>query len=451
MPAASLPALAPESPRIRELLADPRRLHSEVVTALLAEGITTSETSVRRYRASIDWVRAEPEQAGPESATTGASIRADEDATGLTVYHDSWPVQLGEDLSPLVEFFGYDPAYFMVVDDQFKVSKWQTSKGNDDGTRDVIWLYSYKVRFEKIREPINNNDDLDSVLKTIRAFKPIRRTPGANFADPVIYVHQQGDEQIGKGEGGGIAGVTERATSALERSVDRLSVLLKNNPNIAGILDASNGDTIENIFGHYPSQQRTTETLRKQFRGGRDLDIMRTTALAEFGLPIDKAYCTDNHGEMRQSIGLAPFTSESDNLNLILAESVQDILAQSKIADQIEWHIPHDEWWTLVTLLGVNFAIGHGHKAKGNLAQWVKNQRDNLHFHQGFKTHLALLGHKHHFLAHDVAGTTMIQTPSLDGGSPFWEAISGDRSKTGVVTYLAGRQYNQYFSDLVVL
>jgi hypothetical protein len=54
-------------------------------------------------------------------------------------------------------------------------------------------------------------------------------------------------------------------------------------------------------------------------------------------------------------------------------------------------------------------------------------------------------------MALDVSGTTMIQTPSLDGGSPFWEAISGDYSRPGVVSYLAGLQYNQYFSDLVVL
>jgi hypothetical protein len=331
------------------------------------------------------------------------------------------------------------------------MSKWQSSKGTEGGGRDVIWLYSYQAKFRKIVNPIDVVDDLDSVLAKVSAYKPAKRTPGSTPLEPIAYVHQQGDEQTGKGLGGGLSGVVGRAQDVVDRSADRLKALLKTHPNITSIVDAANGDVVENIFGHYPSQQRTTDTLRKQFSTGRWMDINRTTTFSSFGLPISKVYCTDNHGEMRQSIGMAPFTSESDNLTLILAESVRDVLDQSDVSDQITWYIPHDEWWTLLTVEGLNIAVGHGHKAKGAIGQWVKNQRDNLTVHKDFRPHLALLGHKHHFMALDVSGTTMIQTPSLDGGSPFWEAISGDYSRPGVVSYLAGLQYNQYFSDLVVL
>lgn len=430
--------------------------HTVAVFRLADLGIDTSSTAVRRWRSHND-IYLDPKTATTKSqavspAAPQGSVRAEEDVEGLTVYHDSWPVQLGEDLSPLVEFFGYDPQHFEVVDDSVKMSKWQQSKGTEDGGRDVIWLYSYRAKFRKVQEPLDVNDDLDSALERVNKIKLIRRTLGAGLGEPVVYVHQQGDEQIGKREGGGLAGVTERIEDTVQRSYERLQWLLKKGANVTDILDVANGDTVENIFGHYPSQQRTTATLRKQMKAGRDLDIFRTTAFAEFGLPMTKVYCTDNHGEMRQSIGLAPFTSESDNLALILAETVKDVLDQSSIGDQIHWRIPHDEWWTLVDHLpGLNIAVGHGHKAVGKLEVWVKNQRDYLHFHHDFRADLALLGHKHHFLTQDISGTTLLQTPSLDGGSPFFAAMQGNVSRSGALSYLAGPQFNQHFSDLVVL
>jgi len=429
--------------------------HSDAHKRLTGLGVATSVTSIKRWRDHNDvYVERFPSKKAETKAAAapmGGTVRADEDQEGLTVYHDSWPVQLGEDLSPLVEFFGYDPANFYVVDDTVKMSKWQQSKGNEDGSRDVVWLYSYKARFARIKGPLNVNDDLDSVLERIRGIQLVRKTLGSGLGEPVVYVHQQGDEQIGKKEGGGIPGVTARAEDVVQQSYDRLKHLLASGANVTDILDVANGDTVENIFGHYPSQQRTTATLRKQMKAGRDLDIMRTKAFAEFGIPMTKVYCTDNHGEMRQSIGQSPYTSESDNLTLILAETVRDVLDQSAISDQITWKIPHDQWWTLVSINGMNVAVGHGHKAVGKLEEWVKKQRDYLHFHFDFKAHLALLGHKHHFMSQDVSGTTLIQTPSLDGGSPFFAAMQGNVSKTGVVTYLAGLQFNQHFSDLVVL
>lgn len=416
----------------------------------LSSFVATSEAAVRRFR-NDRGVRPDTTVRPEKGNGADEGTRVVEDQQGITVYVDKWPVELGEDLSPLVVFFGYDPEFFEVVDDTVRMSKWQQSKGRDDGGRDIVWLYSYKARFQRKQESLGTVPDLDGLLTRLETFKP-RRAPSVRLqGDPVVYVHQQGDEQIGKAEGGGLEGVINRASDSVQRSVDRLSYLIAKGAQVKAIHDIANGDTIENIFGHYPSQQRTTSTLRKQMAVGRSLDLMRTKAFAEFGLPIHKTYTTDNHGEMRQKIGMAPFTSESDNLALILAESVKDVLDQCSFGEQIEWHIPHDQWWTLVTVAGVNFAVGHGHKAVGVLEKWVKNQRDMLLMHQDFRPHLINLGHKHHFLVQDVSGSTLIQTPSLDGGSPFFAALQGNVSSSGVVTYLAGTQFNQHFTDLVVL
>lgn len=434
--------------RYLKIIDDPAVSNVEAAKRLTFGGLQTSEAAVRRIRKDRNY-RAAPT---PEvtSSDSAAGKRAEEDTTGITVYIDEWPVELGEDLAPLVRFFGYDPEHFEVVDDSVRMSKWQQSKGTDTGGRDVIWLYSYKARFQKILTPLDSVPDLDSVRARVEKFKP-RRNVGRPSGPSVVYVHQQGDEQIGKKQGGGLEGVIGRVEDAIEKSCNRLDELKRRGANVVAILDAANGDTIENIFGHYPSQQRTTATLRKQFEVGRELDLTRTRAFAEFELPLHKVYTTDNHGEIRQKIGLAPFTSESDNLALILAEVVKAIVDGTSISDQVTWHIPHDEWWTNLTVAGVNFAVGHGHKATGILEKWVKNQRDLLLMHQDFKPHLMLLGHRHHFMLQDVSGSTLIQTPSLDGGSPFFAALQGNVSRSGVVTYLASTEYNQFFTDLEVI
>lgn len=435
--------------KARKVLGDGTISNVEAARLINQIGISTSEAGVRRARSLIDFTPA-PTTSDDEFSGSESGNHAEVDPEGITVYVDKWPVELDGDFGPLIEFFGFNPEHFEVVDDSVRVGKWQQSKGTDDGGRDVIWLYSYKVRFHRISEPLDDLPDLDEIRRRAEKFT-VRRSAPIRLSTPVLYVHQQGDEQIGKKEGGGLEGVVGRIEDAIQKSVDRLAAMQKRGANIVGIVDVANGDTIENIFGHYPSQQRTTATLRNQFRIGLDLDIARTKAFAEFGLPLDKIYTTDNHGEIRQKIGLAPFTSESDNLALILAETVKTALNDVPGFRFIDWHIPHDEWWTLATIAGVNFAVGHGHKAIGKLDQWAQNQRDYLHMHQDFKAHLMLLGHRHHFLLQDISGTTMIQTPSLDGGSPFFAMMKGHVSRSGVVTYLASTEFNQFFSDLEVL
>ena len=382
---------------------------------------------------------------------TPEGAKAEITAEGVTVYHDSWPVEIGDDWAPLLVFFGLDPDAFDVDQDSVRISKHQQSKGLDDGSRDVIWLYAYRARFVRKASGTGLEEDVDAIRAEVRRWRP-RRTPGAGLGAPVTYVHQQGDEQTGKSEGGGLDGLRRREEDVLQRSVDRLAQLLKRGANVEAIFDCANGDRAENIFGQYASQARTAATLRRQLKLSRDMDLARTRALCDFGLPVTKAYTTSNHGEIRQVIGMAPFTSESDNLDLIIAESVRDVLEQTPVADQVTWLIPHDEWWTLTTLSGVPVGVTHGHKAgRKRLDVWVREQRDYLLFHRQHRMAVAFLGHKHHGYVEDIAGTWAIQTPSLDGGSPYFEALTGNRSASGAISLLVGAGLPVGWSELVVI
>lgn len=380
----------------------------------------------------------------PTSGGKREQSSATQSGDSLVIYVDEWPVQIeeGGDWSPLIAFYGLSPEDFE-VDDRVpvKISKWQQSKGNDDGTRDVIWLYSYRVAFKRIAVDLHDLAEENDRVKRALRWKA-RKTVGVPHGDEVAYFHQQGDEQTGKKAGGSIEGMVEREYECLQRSVDRLAYDLKRGRNVTAILDIANGDRVENIAGHYASQPRTTATLRRQMSTAVDMDLARTEAFAAFDLPVHKVYCKSNHGEMRPGMGLSPVTSESDNLDLIVAEMVQRVTDQIWSADQITWHIPHDEDWATFEVAGVTVGVSHGHKVKGSgpaaVGKWVLGQRDMLLFHEGVRMRIAFLGHRHHWYSESISGTSIIQTPSLDGGSQYFTSQSGTLDPHGVVTGYVG-------------
>lgn len=363
---------------------------------------------------------------------------ADITSTGGTFTTGPLGDDLAGDWSPILKHFGLDPDIFTVVDDTVRMSKWQQSKRLDNGDRDIIWLYAYSGRFARRTQAEELADkDLESARKHLARLRH-RPTTGKRSGPPVTYVHHQGDEQAGKGEGSGLDGLLLREQRVMERSLDRLKALIKAGVNVEAVCDNSAGDRVENIFGHYPSQARTTATLRKQIAFAVDMDVARTKAFAEFDLPITKVYTPSNHGEIRQSIGGGSYTSASDNYDLIIAEYAQRVLGEA-FGEQISWHIPHDQWVTIFHLSGIPVGATHGHKAdKRNLKAWIKEQRDYWHFHHAHRMQIMLMGHRHHAYIEDVGGTTVILTPSIDGGSPYFEATFGERATHGALSFLVG-------------
>jgi len=388
----------------------------------------------------------EPKEPEPK-VRNYASVDGD---SGVLELHDH-PVQLEGDYSPLLQFFGFSPKEWQVVE-PVKVSKWQQSKRLESGERDLVWLYSYKATFKRISpEQLLADSDLEAAAASVRV-RTVKKALGTGLGPEVAYVHLQGDEQAGKAEGGGLQGLLARESEVVERSIEAIKALKKSGANITRIVDLSAGDRVENIFGHYPSQSRTTDTLRKQIGFAVDMDVARTESFAQFGLEITKVYTPSNHGEMRQVIGQSPYTSASDNLDLTIAEYVQRVLERTKIASQIQWEIPHDNWITIFEMCGVTAGLTHGHKAPSSrVPEWVRKQRDDIYFHDHQKITIMFMGHLHHFHIEDCAGTTMIQTPSLDGGSPYFQASSGVRSTNGALGMIVGGHLKAGFDKVTLL
>jgi len=450
----SLGSRAAKDQKIQDLLND-----TTITNVDAAEALGTSEASVRRYRRAVGFVADSspavvdddsPRAHGPE--TTGTSdVREiytgplDEPITDVT----GW--------APVMRLLGIgDPENWVVVDDTVRMSTWQTSKRTEDGSRDIVNLYAYKARIaRKTEDQRLGEDEIAEKLANMktRGYRLTRRTPGSGLGPAVGWCHHQGDEQAGKDKNnGGLATLEEREFDVLERSLAAVKYHMKKGVNVQGILDNSAGDRIENIFGHYASQGRTTHTFRNQFSYAVESDIARTEAFAELGLPITKVYTPSNHGEMRTVQSAAPAASDSDNWDLIIAEDVKRVLDRSPLSDLITWEIPHDSWMTLVSFMGVNIGASHGHKADGkNLQRWALGQRDMFNFHEDFRMQIMLLGHKHHFHIEDVGGTVLIQSSTLDTGSRYFEAGMGNRSIGGALGFLVGEPYKTGFDALTFL
>lgn len=383
-----------------------------------------------------------------EKIKAGYSIQGDEG----TFQSGAHRIPIGDNWDELLREFSLDPEHFYVVDDTVRMSRWQQSARTKDGDRDVVTLYSYRGLFRrKTAGQIEMQDSVESAVERLRkrSFKPlIRRTVGKGLSAPCAYAHAQGDEQGGKSEGGGIPGLLEREEATLENSLRQLKRLLAKGYDVTSIVDLATGDKMENIFGHYESQPRTTATLRAQEAYAVDSDLARTEAFATFGIPLRKIYTPSNHGEQRRKVGVDPPTSASDNLDLIVAENVKRVVDRLPIADQVTWHIPHDAWMTTIDVGGLGVGLSHGHKIKGKPEDWAVKQRDYFRHHHDVRLDIIVIGHRHHGFIRDIGGSWLIQTPSLDGGSPYFEAAFGTRAQHGALSFLIGQHHPFGWSDL---
>lgn len=435
-----------------------------------AELLGTSRASVYRFRLEMTGERPVRKSKKDSKSPNDDMKHQPMEATGtendmiVTTGDLTQPIDLDEPITaetgwaPVLRKLGFgDPENWTIVG-EVRIATWSTSKRTDDGDRDVHNNYSYRARIvRKTEEDFLSEADLDDAVKRMKTKRyVVKRNNKTVSKRPVGYCHHQGDEQAGKDKNNdGLALLEMQETEVLQASIDAITGYLKSGVNVTEILDNAAGDRIENVFGHYASQNRTTETMRKQINYAVESDIARTEAFAAFGLPITKVYTPSNHGEMRNATGGPHQSSESDNWDLIIAEQVKRVIDRSPMADQVTWHIPHGEPITLLNFMGVNVAAAHGHKADGkNLHNWVKGQQGEYAVHRDPRTgerfvmDIILLGHRHHFQIEEVNGTVLLQTGSLDQGSPYFQYAYGERAKGGALGFLIGDGYKGMVNNM---
>ena len=350
--------------------------------------------------------------------------------------------------------FGLDASQYEIVGDTVRCSTWQQSRRTDDGSRDLVNLFSYRASFRRKTRDAVTEQDIDDAIARVRKWKIPRRIPGTGLGEPVAAVLNLADMQLFKSEGGGIAATEQRLYDGLTNFNQWVTRQRKGGRNLNEVVIVNNGDPYEGIAGNYAAQLHTVQGgLRKQMNGV--LDVWQAYA-KELYPQYDKGRFVSvlcNHGELGRLGTAKNQTSDSDNGSAFLAETLQRILAGRPEFDHVEWTIPHDEMNVYATIAGVPVAFNHGHKIPGadatGFEKWLNGQvRGDQQAHAA---RVWITAHRHNYQSFDLGSATVHQCPSCDGGSKWLRDMTGRFSRSGILALLIGDHDPMGWSDVAFL
>ncbi|RKS19718.1 hypothetical protein DFO58_2223 [Arthrobacter sp. AG1021] len=339
------------------------------------------------------------------------------------------------DWTHIFERFNLDPEQFTIVDDTVRMSMWQQSKGLEDGTRDIVNLYSYRAKFTRKKQGMI---DYATLRDQIRNWAP---TPASTTPSrpPVTYVIGMADWQLGKGEGDGTPGTLRRLNASLEAITRDLDQLAAQGIRPEGVLFANLGDHTENVAGSYASQTHTVDlNMRDQLNLALEQNLAWLKALAPRFKTATYAACMCNHGQLSRGNGRDNVTDDADNATGLIGDTLATLCKLHPELEHIEFNIPRDEMITTTTVSGVNMAMAHGHKISGAEETWLAKQSQNLVHTRRFIPDLWFTAHRHSAAVNDYGPYTRIQATTVDPGSKWFTDSTGAYSRPGTTTFLVG-------------
>jgi hypothetical protein len=355
------------------------------------------------------------------------------------------------DWTHIFQRFNLNPADFSIVDDTVRCSTWQQSKALDDGTRDIVNLYSYRARFQRKNPGALTEADYATAQARLRAYKLPRRIPGCGLGEPVAAVLNLADMQLHKPDGDGLKGTLDRLMCGLENFEDYTARMRAGGRNIDELVMVNNGDPFEGVSGNYANQAHTVHTgLREQMN--TVLDVWETYSRELFP-QFDKGqfvtvHC--NHTQFgRQGGAKDSLTGDSDTGSAFLAEALQRILRGRPEFDHVRFTIPDDQMNVYTEAAGVPMGFNHGHKIPGagadGFEKWLNGQvrGDEL----AYRVRVWITAHKHSLQFYDLGSASVFQCPSCDGGSKWLRDTSGRYSQSGILALLVGNHTTAGWSD----
>ena len=342
--------------------------------------------------------------------------------------------------------WGLDPALTEIVPDSVEIRVWDQAIGG--GVVNRARYYRCRIRPRRAAMSAVDVDELAGMVKRKRPRKPLTASGGVGF------VVNLSDWQLGKGDGGGTAATVQRISDAIDATVQRLKDLRRIGHNIDTVVLVGLGDIVEQCSGHYASQAFTVDcTRREQLRLARLLATYAVDAFAELAASVVLGAVPGNHGENRGAAGKA-YTTVNDNDDLAVFEQVGEALAQNPSRYD---HVTLDLTDGLVLtrdVAGVCVGWTHMHQAKGGGQKAIEDywRGQVMGGHPLAAARILNTGHFHHLLISEATSRTLIQAPSMDGGSEWFTNATGQWSPPGMVSYLAGEACGpRGWSDLVVL
>lgn len=408
-------------------LADVQAMSGNVAARFLGIGATT----VKDHRRG-ECMCGKEAPAAPEPTLTG-KVDTTPDGGEFIDVQTTKPVT---DWTDVFARFNLDPNAFTIEGDTVRCSTWQQSKALEDGTRDVVNLFSYRARFKRRAE---GHIDYDALRASVRAWKPAT-APQKPSHPPVTYVVGMADWQLGKSENGhGTSSTLARLATSLANIESDLDQLAMQGIRPERLLLANLGDHTEGVQGSYASQTHSVDlNTRDQINLALEVNLAWIKALAPRFEHVTYAACLCNHGQLARGAGRDNVTDDSDNATGLIGDTLRTICKLHPDLAHVEFNIPRGEMITTVNVSGINIAMAHGHKIGGNEETWLAKQSQTLTHTQGFIPQLWFTAHRHSAAVNDYGPYTRIQATTVDPGSKWFTDTTGSYARPGTTTFLAG-------------
>jgi hypothetical protein len=250
------------------------------------------------------------------------------------------------------------------------------------------------------------------------------------------------DFQTGKrGDGDGTVALINKFSSILKKITYHLS----ENP-ASEVVVVDTGDCIEGIFSSGGNAAVTNDlSLPDQLRIWQRMFTQAIISLAPYTGRLIAASVPSNHAEIRNEKGKVGY----GDFGIGVLNQISDAfsLLNSPDLSHVEFKQPENEW-DVVTYIQIGDALNaftHGHHAKqdSKMADWVANQAAGRS--QMKDATIVTHGHYHHRGYTWSRGREIISCPTLDGGSDWFENLSGEWSIPGILTY---RIKGKYTTDM---
>ena len=329
----------------------------------------------------------------------------------------------------LKSYFGKDAHKYKVLENQAEIRYWDMA-GNPPQR-----LYYFKAKIVS-SEQYMPDEDFKKLLASAGRLK--KKTTKKPVKDTKTFCIALADFQIGK----------EGTEEAIERFIDyipkikaQIKQIQKVEP-LEQVLFAGLGDLVESCSNHYNMQEFSTiMDERSQQKVARRMIytlIKEIMPLFSKGLVC---FIGGNHGENRKN-GRA-YTTFADNKDVMLAEELQEIFKESPAySKSLDFIIPDNELHLTIEISDVAILLLHGHQMKGagnsqaKARKWLSDQAFSRN--ATADADIVLHGHYHFFSAYESSDRLILQAPTLDSGSEWFENTKGDRSRAGMLTFVIG-------------
>jgi hypothetical protein len=401
---------------------------------------------------NVNGEKFQPEYRNPTKATAPrefAQAGSDVDMlTGGYIVTEAKPKGTGFDARQVLEDNDLDPDEWRVT--SYRKGKWQLYDGE--------WRESFRLAVAPIPPSMRSffvDVPLDAWIKKQKRVPKIAPTAEESaFGLVVCYADPQWG---GTGSGGGSNETALRIQDIMEQ-VDEWIAELKKRPAYKGMLEHAAlidaGDGTEG-FQNVASQAQTNDlNITSQFRAYRRSQFKYADLLARNFKSVDVAIAGSNHCRVRD--GKDSVSEAQDDWGVEATVVNADIMRTNPTYDHVKFYVPelHSADVTF-NFVGWLLGVTHGHEARqaNNIGPWLTKQKSTDQA-IGF-SEILFYGHFHHYVKRAIGSVLKefimnkilrkrrvtrwaIGLPTMDNGSDWFTAFSGEQSLPGLYCCVIG-------------